>query len=380
MHHSSGLAPSATQRLGPLLDRGPLVHSSLCEQIVMGARWPVLPYAVIYFVGAAGAASIIFCALILSGSTFVESWWMVLLPVLLALGLIFILFTIAMVLWVVVAVRLCSGNVEVECEGDTFNLDMLFRTAKICFLGHGYTLMLCLAVGLLILKLETWPSCPIIYPLLPVVILGSLHVFLAIMLKSPELDAGRSSFIGVSMLGHAIMLTLKIDHFRKTASMPWALVFLPSWFTYAGVLMYAGSHLTLSVSQLFQPSTESTSGSSLEPPRARDMDKSKLQAVVRMQSIMLVGTAMWALGFAVSQVFLTLYLDQLAMSMRWEVMLLPALLGWVLMVVCCAPPIVEFFAGIVHTFQLQFDPNADREGNPNMPLLPGESRVPLPWH
>lgn len=348
----------------------------------MASRWLVVAPATIYFCGACGAATIILSGLMMSGT--IESWFWVLLPTLLALLLVFVEFTVASVTWVVVAVKLCAGPVEVEYEGDSFNLENLFGTAKVCFLGHGYTAMLVLAACLLLFKLElpSWASCPIIYPLLPVAVLGSMHVFLAIMFKSPEVDAGRSSFIGMSMLGHVVMLTLKIDHYQNAESLPWALVFLPSWLTYGGCLVACAAFGAWGLSRLMQQNGAQSlpAGSSRDVPQA--IDTKSLKSAVRAESILLAGVAAWAMGFCVSQVFITLRLDDLSKSVSWNVMLLPALVGWCVLVGCGAAHVKHFINGIIRIFLDAFGADFEDEDDEDQePLLKAkrEARNVLPW-
>lgn len=359
--------------------------------------WLRLPATVVYGVGTAGAIAMVLVSLRFASDHHVPSWWIIFLPVIMALASIFLLFLGSIVLSVTAAIRLGSGHVEPGDEGTNFDLPLFFDTMKTVILGFGYTLLLLLAVWLLLIKLESDPKFPVIYPLLPVIILGSLHLFLAIMFKEPEIDAGRSTFIGVSMLSHAIMLTLKLDHYKNSANLPWAAVFAPSWFTYGGVLVVCGFHGLIGCRRLLGASenAEAPSSSSDKPQAKSTKD---LRNQLRVECIAMAGMIAWAIGFATSQVIIVLELDGMISSIRWEVVLLPALIGWATMTLCLAPRLKNTFREVIMTF-LDFygvvaaESESDTE-DPRKPLLErratfttlGSERpcdpnhpAPLPW-
>merc|ERR1719387_2577998 len=109
-------------------------------------------------------------------------WWEALMPVIVGLAIVLIAFTVAVIVWANLAIRLCTGGIELEADRE-FRLDMLLKTAKICFLGHGYTSLIGVALALLVLKLHHWPNLAVVYPLLPLIVLGTVYIFLAIMFK-----------------------------------------------------------------------------------------------------------------------------------------------------------------------------------------------------
>merc|ERR1719235_1923843 len=166
----------------------------------------------------------------------INSWWWALFPLTFALHLVLLVFTITIVLWGQVARRVCGG-VDDDDDNSNFRLDVLFSTAKVCFIGHGYTLLLCVALWLLLAKAQFYPKWPMAYPMIPFIVLGFLHIIMAVMFKSPEVNALRSGSLGASYLAHAVAFIIKVDHhFEDQTKHPWGLVFLPSWLSYALVV------------------------------------------------------------------------------------------------------------------------------------------------
>lgn len=309
----------------------------------------------------AGACSIALTIVMIGEFGLVSNWFHVALPVVIALTMIFLIFTALVVLWITVAVKLLGSPVDLEYEGEAFNLDSLFRTAKVCFIGHGYSLLLCVALWLVIIKADGWYSISTVYPCLPFIVLGAVHVLLAFMFKAPELDAGRSSFIGVSMLGHSVMLILKLDNHLKS-SLPWSVVFIPSWFTYVGVLAVCALQGAFMVRRALSQA---------------DMPSERVEAQL------LLGMTVWALGFGVSQVLVTLHLDGDFTWTHWQLALVPALVGWVVLFLCAATHVSKFFEDIVYTFLDAFGMEVERdEDDPKAPLLlmPGDGLPQPNWH
>lgn len=310
------------------------------------SMWLLLPRVVCYGAGLSGACSILLAMAKLGMLGLVTTWWAVFLPVLIALTFIWLIFLAAVVLWVAVAVRLLTCPEDVEHDTDTFNLDSLFRTAKVCLIGHAYSILLCIAMWLFVFKVEGWSSLSMAYPCMPFVVLGTLHVLVAILFKFPELNAGRSSFIGVSMLGHSVMLILEIDNHLK-ASLPWSVVFIPSWFTYLGVFVACTFHGAYSL------------GNRVRGGKPMELTEAWL----------LVGAVCWALGFCCSQFLLALHLDGGLQLKHWELALVPALVGWCVLVVCAALPVSRYFEGVIQTFLDFCGIEADDEDDPKEPLL-----------
>lgn len=317
--------------------------------MALSARsWLLLPRSVWYGLGVAGACSIALAIIKVGESDWVSDWFGVALPLLIAITAICLIFTIAVVLWVTTAVKLLAGPSDIEYEGEAFNLDNLFKAAKVCFISHGYSLLLCVGLWLIVAKVEGWCNFSMVYPCLPFIVLGALHVFLAIMFKAPELDAGRSSFIGMSMLGHSVMLILKMDQHLKS-SLQWSVVFVPSWFTYTGVLAVCSLHgayiLGMALAKTSKPA---------EP----------------VDGCLILGLTAWALGFGSSQVLLTLHLDRGWTSAHWELFLLPALLGWCALFLCAASSVSKHFEGVIKTFLDAYGVDTGGgEDDPKMPLL-----------
>lgn len=328
----------------------------------------LLPGLVVYFCGAAGVLSLILAELKLGDFGLVETWWGVFIPSLVALTAVFLLFTIFVIVWITVAVKLLNSPVEMEYESESFNLDMLFRTAKVCFLGHAYCALLCVAAYSLVYKLEHWEAYPLLYPCVPLLVLGSVHIVLAILFKAPEIDAGRSSFIGTSMLGHSVMLILKFDnHFKKTIA--WAVIFVPSWVTYIGVLLVCCIQgVTLLRQNSPELSVQLASGA-----LASSRDEAPNGAL-------LCGLAVWAIGFGASQVLYTLRLDGHWTGERCSACLVPAILGLAVLTICAAGPVGRRFADVVRTFLESFAAHPEEdEDDAKRPLMSEEGASRLPW-
>lgn len=325
----------------------------------------LLPSGVVYFCGAAGALTLALAELKLSDYGLVETWRGVFIPSLAALTGVFLLFTISVVVWISVAVKLLNSPMDMEYESDSFNLDMLFRTAKVCFLGHTYCTLLCIAAYSMMYKLENWDAYPLLYPCGPLLVLGSVHILLAILFKEPEIDAGRSSFIGVSMLGHSVMFILMFDnHFKSSIS--WAAVFLPSWLTYVGVLLVC---ILQGVVALRHSS----------PELSIQMAEAGVSRDEAPNLYLLVGLAVWALGFGSSQVLYTLQLDGHWKGERCPACLVPAIVGLGVLTVCAAGPVGRRFADVVRTFMDAYAAQPPDEDDPKQPLMGEEEPNRLPW-
>mmetsp|Transcript_26646 Transcript_26646/g.48835 ORF Transcript_26646/g.48835 Transcript_26646/m.48835 type:complete len:379 (-) Transcript_26646:14-1150(-) len=272
------------------------------------------------------------------------SWWAVLLPVIIGVIVVFLFSTTAVFVWINVAIRLCTGVIEVEPDHD-FRLDILFRTAKICFLGHGYISLVSMALVLLLLKLQVWRNLTAVYPLLPLIVLGTVYIFLAVLFKRPEVVEDWFFVAGASMLSQSIMLVLKLEHFKSSTQLQWAVVFIPSWLTYALLLIYC----VLAPLELWPQALAddggtggSTSVGDGDTGSARDSPQG---GRLRRQLVRVAGVASWVIGWAFSQVALTLRLDNV-MKTSWLAMLCPAFVGWILGLIFVTGQVSDYFAGI----------------------------------
>jgi len=192
-----------------------------------------VPHVLVHCVGLAVASTLVLASLKLDLYKDL-SWWMVLLPPAIALCLTFLVFTVAVFTWVYVAYIFFTQGIEVDVESD-FRLDVLFRAAKICFLGHGYVSLLMFSFGLLLWKLHTWPALPLAYPLSPLIVLGMVYMIFAIVFTQPEVDPPSYFLVGISLVSQSIMLVIKLDY---AYDLPWAATFAPSWLTYVLLLIY----------------------------------------------------------------------------------------------------------------------------------------------
>jgi len=316
-----------------------------------GSRWLYLPHFLVRFVGLAVGLLLILVSLKLDIYKDLP-WWTVFLPIAVSLCILFVLLTIAIFVWVHVAFLFFTGNIEVETECE-FRLDVLFRTAKICFLGHGYVVLLMLSFGLLLLKLQVWPSLPVVYPLLPLIVLGMAYVFLAVIFKQPEVDSPSFFLAGVTLVSQSIMLVIKFDHMWESESLPWAVTFTPSWLTYLLLLIYC----VVSPLQTFreaQADEDTHSASSAEAPYGSAEGPQPTPAgKLHTQLLKVAGIFCWVLGWGLSQALLTLRLDAFY-KVSWLSVILPALLGWILLLVFVTGPVSEYFSSIYELLMSTF--------------------------
>lgn len=302
------------------------------------------PYVLVVSLAVAIGLSLICIMMMMEGSKYITSWWWALLPLIIVLHVVLVVFTIAIILWGQVARRVCGGTEDDDCES-SFRLDVLFRTAKVCFVGHGYTTLLCVTLWLILAKAQYYPKWPMVYPMIPMMILGFLHIIMAVMFKSPEVNAVRSGSIGVSYLAHAAAFIIKIDyHWEDDKNYPWALIFLPSWLTYALVtcLCFArGYQLLQMLKNIRTPRRDevddgSSSGTVMGEeiaPRRKD---------IRNELWVLAGILLGAIGFAASQLMLALRLDG-EKNLEWHIILAPAIVGWAAFSLCTTSSVSKYF-------------------------------------
>lgn len=297
----------------------------------------------VVFCGLMVPLALLLTALKLDG--FLElSWSDALMPVTVAVIVAFVVSSTAVFVWINVAIRLCTGIMEVEPDQD-FRLDILFRTAKICFLGHGYISLVSVALVLLLLKLQVWHKLTAVYPLLPLIVLGAVYIFLAVLFKRPEVVEDWFFVAGASMLSQSIMLVLKLDHLRSSTQLPWAVVFIPSWLTYVLLLIYC----VLAPLELW-PQAMADDGGTGGSASVGDGDTGSARETrqggrLRRQLIRVAGVASWVIGWSFSQVALTLRFDNL-IKMSWLAVLCPAFIGWILALVFVTGQVSDYFAGI----------------------------------
>jgi len=359
--------------------------------------WPWIdaPYYLVLFCGLTVDATLVLLTLKYDIMHDLE-WWIVLHPLAVGFFAIFATFTLAVLVWVHIAMRLCRQSCEWEMDRE-FRLDMLFKTAKICFIGHGYTILLCLALGLLHYKLLYSPELPVVYPLLPLIVLGALYVIMAVMLKSPEINAGCSFFVGVSLLTQCTMLVLKLDKDSEFQNLPWGVTFCPSWFTYGFVFVFCIHCGAKDIVKLLEHEPEesrssdvaaaaagndgSTGSEIVQAPTASADDgltRRRSRSEVRSELQSVAGAACWALGFGVSQALLTLRFDSVGQAVPWPATMLPAIIGWTMMVLFVANPVAGYFTCVSRMLLdafglLSLDDSDDAEA-PLLGVSPG-----LPW-
>lgn len=270
-------------------------------------------------------------------------WWAVFSPLGFALFVHFAVLSVAIALWIHVAVLFVTGNIDCdpECE---LRLDVLFRSAKICFLGHGYVVLLILSLGMFLLKMHFYHTLPIAYPLLPIIILGMVHIFLALIFKQPEVHPASYFLIGMTLVGQSIMLVVKIDHYMDLQSIPWAVTFTPSWLTYVLLLIYC----VASPLQCFQAADEevtSASSSSYYSSHGGADNFGSNRERIHLHLLKVSGIACWSIGWGAAQVLLTLRLD-LMYKVSWLGVIVPAFLGWVLLLVFINRPVDLYFRNV----------------------------------
>lgn len=330
-------------------------------------------YALVSVAGLLFLSSIALAGLRLHGTLSLK-WWLVLLPTGVALGLGLLVLTVAVGMWVRMAFKLLTGEpLEVEEGSGEVSLDVIFSTAKTCLLGHGFVLLFFSAFVLLEVKLrwyeqEPQKAMPALYPLLLLVVLGTLHLIVAYFFKRPEIDSRWSMVASATLLSQSIMLILKLDYFYDHEHFYWALTFLPSWFAYASIFVFCVYYGVSSVVEQVQARAAQSrlratcppwqaandggsGGTSAEDGKARSCTPTGEQAdklsdspwpeEQRCSSRMVIALALWGMGNCASQVMLALRLDTLA-RLPWLVVLIPAACSWTLLVIFGVEPASEY--------------------------------------
>lgn len=315
--------------------------------------WFCLPVLLIRFVGLVVGLSLILTSWKLD--VYAElPWWKVFLPIEVAMCVIYVVLTIGIIVWANVAVLFFTGRLEIE-HADDFRLDVLFRTAKICFLSHGLVTLLMLSLGLLLLKLYYWSNLPVVYPLLPLIVLGMAYIFLALIFTQREVDSPWFLLVGIFLLSQSVTLAIKLDITKESKHMPWGLAFTPSWVTYACLLIYCVLSPINTYREARAEANTGSASSSMAYGGAQRCSREETEARLHKQLLKVVGIACWAFGWGLSQAVLTLRLDGLY-KVSWLAVILPALVGWILLLVFVTGVVKEYFTEVaellLQTFSL----------------------------
>lgn len=346
------------------------------------SRWFHLPQFLVQLSGIAVGLSLALAFLKLDVYTSLQ-WWQVLLPVIIALLLNFVVFCICVILWVRVAFLFFTGGIvaeEVVVDGEEFRLDVLFRTAKICFLGHGYVSLLMLSLGLFLVKLQHWPSLPVVYPLLPLIVLGAVYMVLAVMFQQPEVDPPWFFLVGISLMSQSVMMVIKLDHMAESSELPWAATFTPAWLTYVLLLIYCVVS-PLRVFHQAKANEDSGNAGSADTPYggAEGRTSPRASDSLHTQFVKVAGIGSWVIGWGLSQMMLTLRLDDLY-KVSWLSITLSALVGWVLLLVFVTGLVTGYFRDItgllMETFGLAFSQFRLHPHEEQDPFLARENLIP----
>lgn len=286
-----------------------------------------MPNAISIIFGAAGVISTLFAQLRLGGSTVISEWWQVVLPMTIAAVFALLCATAGVVLWFIGVVKLLAHGRNVAADRLNCGADGFIRLAKKTFSTHIWLLLVCCALWLLTVKLKNGASWPVIYPLVPVIMLGAIHVTLAVLFIEPEVDPVRTAGMGFSLLGHAAALEMKLDSVDDPV-WPWQYVFMPSWLTYAWVLALCASRGSTACRRRADLIQNQMTG-----------QKARVEQRVAFENVrQIVCVAAWALCFCIAQVMLTIRLNGAA-ALPWTIILAPALVGWITLVFGTAAPI-----------------------------------------
>lgn len=297
---------------------------------VKGLLW--IPFALRMLTGVAGVLTFVFAYGKLTNTSVVNEWWQVILPCTIATGLILACTSVAVVLWFVGTVRVVAlqrelGRIDRQDRG----ADSLIRLAKATIATNGWAVLVFLFFWLLGVRLQHGPSIPLIYPFMPLIILGCVHLVLATLLVEPEVDAVRSFGFGLSILVHSIVFILTLDVKDNLENTHWAYVFVPSWATYvwAIVLCIMRSKATLH---------DLAEAESLQSEKAK-AKISKLRQLLKS----IIGMGVWAVLFCIAHVLLVLRLsfEVYVEKIQWIAIFVPALLGWIAFIAFAVDPMAS---------------------------------------
>lgn len=278
------------------------------------------------------------------------AWWVVLAPVFLVLLGVLAALTAGIVVWFVQVCRSCGPEENFDDYQTQPRLDVILRTFKICFLGHNYASLLCLSWALVMLRVDHWRHLSVLQVVLPVIILGVVHVAVAVVFKQPEVDPGWSGLLGVVMIFQPLMIAVKIDYLWTEPRLRWVSVFWPSWLAYVLLFVHCVGRGVTCTQELLQADAAEPGGprggaeERLRAVGAGGADKRSL-ARERDRLWALVGAACGAAGFASSQVILALHLDGVS-SRLWPYVILPSFIGWFTFSILVTRPLSDYLVSI----------------------------------
>lgn len=324
-----------------------------------------IPAALRMLIGLAGILFFIFAYGKLTNTSLVPEWSQVVLPLTIVTGITLVCTSVAVVLWFVGTVRLVS--LQRNERGVNQGADNLIRLAKATIGTNGWVLLVFLFFWLLGVRLQYGPAIPLIYPFTPLIILGCVHLFLAALLVEPEIDSVRSFGFGLSLLVHSTVLILALDSGKQLEGRHWAYVSVPSWVTYAWVLV-----LCIIRARSILPDLAKAE------PQADAKAKARIEGLRRLLQS-LIGMGIWSILSCTAHVLLVLRLSSTAI--QWGVIFVPAVCGWIAFVTFAAAPmafcvqecLVELLllAGVQIPGNLSFQPSTEaaRRETEATPLL-----------
>lgn len=259
-----------------------------------GSLWLWLPRFLVGLSGFAVASTLVLASLKLDLYPKIQ-WWVVFAPIAVTLCVVFLVMTVAVFGWIRFTTLVYRGDDDIDME--EVRLDVILKTAKICFLGHGYVLLLVISMGLLLAKLQLWPSLPVAYPLVPLILLAKIYIIFGIMLEQPDVDSPSFLLVGTSILTQSVMLILKLDHLHGSKNLPWVTVFIPSLVTYVILLGYSGLCAAWAAAPVPDASPETTPETQTSPiPQILSLEGHRCSVSPRLQCYRACGIACLAVG------------------------------------------------------------------------------------
>lgn len=286
------------------------------------------------------------------------AWWLIMLPLMVAVAVVFLVFTFALLVWLVRAAMLVFSFLAQSEEDRTRTprrgdmnpdneVDVLMKTAKGCFVTHMYMSLFLISAFVLCYKLAEWESMSLIQALIPTLILGSIHILLAIFFKEPDVDSERSMVIGLSIIFHCIVFHIKVDLHAPT---PWYIIFLPSWLTFAYVI-FSCSRI-LHGDMVGEPEDDLATVNEREPllaPRILFVDRDKRGPTC-------VGLIMWSAFWTVALAMLCLRWDAGDKDPdHFDLVFLFVALGWILFGMCIMLPLGKVLGRFLQTLFRRVD-------------------------